>query len=149
MHESRMKMAVMEAEKALEKGEVPVGCVIYYGDKIIAKAHNLTETLKDPTAHAEMQCITSASEYLDSKVLKGCSVYVTLEPCPMCAGALVLAKVDYIYFGAYDSKSGACGSVINIADNNNLNHKCTVYGGILDFACSGLLKQFFKDKRTG
>jgi len=111
------------------------------------KAHNQVETLKDPTAHAEILAITSASEYLQSKQLIGCSMYVTLEPCSMCAGAIVLSKIDNLFFGAFDLKSGACGSVVNITNNKLLNHQCNVTGGILDGECGSILKTFLKAKR--
>jgi tRNA(adenine34) deaminase len=146
-HSSRMKYALKEAEKAFDAGEVPVGCVIVHEDRIIAKAYNQVETLGDPTAHAEMLALTSAFDALGSKQLKGCLMYVTLEPCSMCAGAIVLAKVDCIYFGAYDPKAGACGSVINLTNNKSLNHKVKTYGGILDSECGFLLKAFFEAKR--
>lgn len=142
-----MKFAYREAEKAFDKGETPIGCVIISKNQIIAKSHNQIETLKDPTAHAEILAITSASAHLDSKILKGCSMYVTLEPCAMCAGAIVLSKLDKLFFGAFDPKSGACGSVINITNNNSLNHKVNVFGGILDIDCRNILKSFFKEKR--
>lgn len=147
VHSRWMKAALREAEKAYDAGEVPVGCVIVKNSRVIAKGHNLTETLTDPTAHAEMQALTSAFYGLGEKQLAGCSMYVTLEPCSMCAGAIVLAKTEYLYFGAYDIKAGACGSVINITNNKQLNHKCRVYGGILDAECGGLLKAFFESKR--
>ena len=147
-HENYMKYALREAEKAYEAKEIPAGCVIVYKNKIIAKAYNRVESLKDPTAHCEILAITSASEYLESKVLKDCSMYVTLEPCPMCAGAIVLSKLDNLYFGTYDLKSGACGSVINITNNKSLNHKCKVYGGILDLECGAILRAFFEEKRN-
>ena len=148
VHENFMKQALREAEKAYDNKEIPIGCVIVYQNKIIAKAFNQVETLKDPTAHCEILAITSASDYLDSKILKGCSLYVTLEPCAMCAGAIVLSKLDNLYFGAFDLKSGACGSVINISNNKSLNHRCNVYGGILDFECGSMLKSFFDTKRS-
>ena len=147
MHTIWMKYALREAENAFDKNEIPVGCVIVKENKLIAKAHNLVETLKDPTAHSEILCITSAAEYLESKVLEGCSMYVTLEPCCMCAGAIVLAKIENLYFGAFDSKSGACGSVINVVENKSLNHKCSVYGGIMDTQAGLLLKDFFNKRR--
>jgi tRNA(adenine34) deaminase len=148
INETLMKSAFREAEKAFEEGETPIGCVIVFENKIIAKSHNQIETLKDPTAHAEIIAITAASIHLDSKILKGCEMYVTLEPCPMCAGAIVLSKLDNLYFGAFDPKSGACGSVINITNNKSLNHKVNVLGGILDKECGDILKSFFKKKRT-
>jgi tRNA(adenine34) deaminase len=148
INENWMKYAFREAEKAYDKGETPIGCVIVFENKIIAKSHNQIETLKDATAHAEIIAITSASAFLDSKVLKGCSMYVTLEPCAMCAGAIVLSKLDNLFFGAFDIKSGACGSVINITNNKSLNHKVNVLGGILDKECGDILKSFFKGKRA-
>lgn len=148
INENWMQSAFREAEKAYDKGETPIGCIIVFENKIIAKSHNQIETLKDATAHAEIIAITSASAHLDSKVLKGCSMYVTLEPCAMCAGAIVLSKLDNLFFGAFDIKSGACGSVINITNNKSLNHKVNVLGGILDKECGDILKSFFKGKRV-
>jgi len=142
-----MQYAYREAEKAYEKGEIPVGAVIVFDNMIIGKGHNQVETLKDPTAHAEIIALTSAAEYLTSKVLLGCTMYVTLEPCSMCAGAIVLAKLDALYFGAYDNKSGACGSVLNITNNKALNHRLNVTGGIMDDKCGELLRSFFDVKR--
>jgi tRNA(adenine34) deaminase len=147
VHETWMKYALREAEKAYDAEEIPIGCIIVFRNAIIAKAFNQVETLRDPTAHAEIIAITSASEYLQSKQLLGCSMYVTLEPCPMCAGAIVLSKMENLFFGAYDLKSGACGSVLNITNNKSLNHSCNVYGGVLDVQCSELLKSFFDVKR--
>ncbi|MBK6773384.1 MAG: nucleoside deaminase [Ignavibacteria bacterium] len=146
-HEIYMNYAFKEAEKAFEKNEIPVGCIIVFQNMIVAKAHNLVESLKDPTAHAEILAITSAAEYLQSKQLVGCSMYVTLEPCAMCAGAIVLSKMENLYFGAFDVKSGACGSNLNITGNKSLNHNCKVYGGILDDKCREILKSFFEVKR--
>lgn len=147
-NENFMMFALREAEKAYEEGEIPIGCVIVFENKIIAKAHNQVETLKDSTAHAEILAITSASAHLDSKVLKDCSMYVTLEPCSMCAGAIVLSKLDNLFFGAFDVKAGACGSVINITNNKSLNHRVNVFGGILDTKCGDILKSFFRVKRV-
>ena len=146
-HSVWMKTALKEAEKAYDMGEVPVGCIIVYEKKIIAKSFNRIESLNDSTAHAEMMALTSAFASLESKVLKGCSMYVTLEPCSMCAGAIVLSKLDNLYFGAYDNKTGACGSVLNITNNPSLNHSVNVYGGILDAECGILLRAFFETKR--
>jgi tRNA(adenine34) deaminase len=142
-----MNYAFREAERAFEEGEVPVGCVIVFQNSIIAKTHNQIETLKDPTAHAEILALTSAAEYLQSKVLTGCTMYVTLEPCVMCAGAIVLAKIDSLFFGAYDFRSGACGSVFDITSNDALNHKVNVLGGVLDDKCREILKSFFEVRR--
>lgn len=142
-----MQYAYREAEKAFEKKEVPIGAVIVFDNMIIGKGHNQVETLKDQTAHAEIIALTSAAEYLTSKVLLGCTMYVTLEPCTMCAGAIVLAKLDALYFGAYDNKSGACGSVLNITNNKSLNHSLSVTGGIMDEKCGELIRSFFDVKR--
>ncbi|HMS63824.1 MAG TPA: tRNA adenosine(34) deaminase TadA [Ignavibacteria bacterium] len=147
LHETYMNYAYREAEKAFEKNEIPVGCIIVFQNTIIAKAHNQVESLKDPTAHAEILAITSAAEYLQSKQLVGCSMYVTLEPCVMCAGAIVHSKIENLFFGAYDIKSGACGTVFNITNNKSLNHNCNVLGGILDEKCGEILKSFFEVRR--
>lgn len=146
-NEYYMNYAFKEAERAFKKDEVPVGCIIVFQNLIIAKAHNMVESLKDPTAHAEILAITSASEYLQSKQLIGCSMYVTLEPCVMCAGAIVLSKIENIFFGAFDIKSGACGSVVNITNSDSLNHKCNVLGGVMDVKCRDILKSFFEVRR--
>jgi len=146
-HEIWMQYAYREAEKAYEKGEIPIGAVIVFDNMIIGKGHNQVETLKDPTAHAEIIALTSAAEYLTSKVLLGCTMYVTLEPCSMCAGAIVLAKIEALYFGAYDNKSGACGSVLNITNNKALNHRLNVTGGIMDDKCGELIRSFFEVKK--
>lgn len=146
-HEIWMQYAFKEAEKAYEKDEIPIGAVVVFDNRIIGKGHNQVETLRDPTAHAEIIALTSAAEYLSSKVLLGCTMYVTLEPCSMCAGAIVLAKLEALYFGAYDNKSGACGSVLNITNNKALNHQLSVTGGIMDDRCGELLRSFFDVKR--
>ena len=146
-HEIWMREAFKEAEKAFEKKEIPVGAVIVFENRIIGKGHNQVETLRDPTAHSEIIALTSAASYLSSKVLLGCTMYVTLEPCTMCAGAIVLAKMEALYFGAFDNKSGACGSVLNITNNNSLNHSLSVTGGLLDEECGGIIKSFFEVKR--
>ena len=132
---------------AAAEDEVPVGAVIVHERKIIAKAHNQIEILKDPTAHAEMIAVTQAANYLSSKWLRDCTLYVTIEPCSMCAGALVLARIGRVCFGAKDPKTGACGSVVNIADHKSLNHRISVDGGILAEECSGVLSEFFQRKR--
>jgi len=144
-----MAEALKEARQAAQEDEVPVGCVVIYKGRIIARAHNQVERLKDPTAHAEMIALTSAANYLGTKWLNDASIYVTIEPCSMCAGALVLGRVKNIFFGADDSKTGACGSVVNIANHKKLNHKITVKKGILAKECSSLLREFFKKKRKG
>ena len=143
-----MQEALKEAKKAFDEDEVPVGAVVVYKNRIIAKAYNQIERLKDPTAHAEMIAITSATNYLGSKWLNSASVYVTIEPCSMCAGALVLSRIKNLFFGAKDPKTGACGSVVNITNHKKLNHRIKVKSGILEQECSLLLKEFFKKKRT-
>ena len=146
-HTRFMEEALREAEIAFEEDEVPVGAVVAHKGKIIARAHNQVERLKDPTAHAEMIAITSATNYLGSKWLSGVSLYVTIEPCSMCCGALILARITNLFFGARDPKTGACGSVLNIANHKKLNHRIKVQEGILKEECSALLKEFFKRKR--
>ena len=142
-----MREAIRQAMVAAQADEVPVGAVIVFERKIIAKAHNQIEMLKDPTAHAEMIAITQATNYLSSKWLPKCTLYVTLEPCSMCTGALVLARIARVCFGAEDPKTGACGSVINIANHKSLNHRMDVNGGILADECSSELTEFFQKKR--
>ena len=141
-----MRKALQQAEIAYGKDEVPVGAIIVYKDKIIAKAHNQIECLSDPTAHAEMIAITQAASYLKSKWLKGCKLYVTIEPCLMCAGALVLSRIDRVIFGANDLKTGAFGSKIDI-NALKLNHKIKVKRKVLEKDCAGILQAFFKAKR--
>jgi tRNA(adenine34) deaminase len=146
-NELYMQEALKEAQKAFSEEEVPVGAVVVHQGKIIARGHNQVERLKDPTAHAEIIAITSAANYLGTKWLNQASLYVTIEPCSMCAGALVLARIENLYFGASDPKTGACGSVINIVNHKKLNHRIKVTKGILQVECSSLLKDFFKKKR--
>jgi tRNA(adenine34) deaminase len=142
-----MQEALKEAQKALDKDEVPVGAIIVYKGKIISRGHNQVECLKDPTAHAEMLALTSAANYVGNKWLSGASIYVTIEPCSMCAGALVLSRIKNLYFGAKDPKTGACGSIINIVNHKKLNHRIKVKSGILEKECGSLLREFFKKKR--
>ena len=141
-----MAKALQQAEIAYGKDEVPVGAIIVYKDKIIAKAHNQIECLSDPTAHAEMIAITQAASYLKSKWLKGCKLYVTIEPCSMCAGALVLGRIDKLIFGAADPKTGAFGSKVDI-NTLKLNHKIKVKRKVLEKDCAKILQAFFKEKR--
>ncbi|MFH1479124.1 MAG: tRNA adenosine(34) deaminase TadA [Candidatus Omnitrophota bacterium] len=143
-----MSMALKEASVAYEKDEVPVGAVIVYKGNVIARAHNQVKLLKDPTAHAEIIAITQASNYLQNERLIGCSMYVTIEPCSMCAGAMVLARIKELVYAAKDPKTGACGSVINIVDNKTLNHKMIVREGVLHKESSLLIKEFFREKRS-
>ena len=142
-----MSEALKEAQKAFEEDEVPVGAVIVHEGRIIARGHNQIERLKDPTAHAEIIAITSAANYLGTKWLNGSSLYVTIEPCSMCAGAMVLARVKNLCFGASDPKTGACGSIIDIANHKKLNHRIKTTRGVLEAECGSLLKDFFRKKR--
>ena len=143
-----MSEALKEARKALEKEEVPVGAVVVHKGRIVARGHNQVECLKDPTAHAEMIALTSATNYLNSKWLNDASLYVTIEPCSMCAGAMVLSRIKNLYFGAKDPKTGACGSIADIVNHKKLNHRIKVKSGILKEECGSLLVDFFQKKRT-
>ncbi|MBT8180892.1 MAG: nucleoside deaminase [Eudoraea sp.] len=136
-----MKRALQEAETAFDKGEVPIGAVIVVQDRIIARAHNLTEQLHDVTAHAEMQAITAAANFLGGKYLQNCTLYVTLEPCQMCAGALFWSQISKVVFGAYDPQRGFSVS------GGQLHPKASITGGIMEEECSELLKRFFILKR--
>lgn len=147
MHEEYMKAAIDEARKAYAIGEVPVGAVIVKNNEIIARGHNLRETVKKATAHAEIIAMDEACLSLNGWRLFDCDLYVTLEPCPMCAGALVNARIDKVIFGAYDHKRGACGSVYNIVDDPKMNHRLDVVGGVCEKECIELLQAFFKEKR--
>ena len=140
-HEYFMKMALQEAEAAKDLQEVPIGCVIVMNNRVIARGHNLTEQLNDVTAHAEMQAITSAANFLGGKYLKDCTMYVTLEPCVMCAGALAWSQISNVVIGAKDEKRG----IIN--KNLQLHPKTEIITGILENECSVLVKAFFKEKR--
>ena len=137
-----MKAALEESRKAFERQEVPIGAIIVSGGVIIARAHNLTETLNDPTAHAEMQAITAATNWLGGKYLTDCTLYVTIEPCPMCAGALSWSQVSSIVYGARDPKRG-----YSTISGSLLHPKTVVKGGILEKECSEILVKFFKTKR--
>ena len=142
-----MQAAIREALAAEENGDVPIGCVIVHKGSIIAKAHNQREQLTDPTAHAEMVAITQAAEYLQSWRLHGCTIYVTLEPCSMCAGAMVLGRIDRLVYGCRDPKTGACGSLYNIVQDERLNHRLEVTAGVLEQDCSEMLSDFFARRR--
>jgi tRNA(adenine34) deaminase len=143
-----MALALKEAARAYEEGEVPVGAVIVAPDgRLLGKAHNQREALKDPTAHAEMIAITQAAHALDSWRLADAILYVTLEPCPMCAGALVNARLGRLVFGAWDPKAGACGTLYDIARDRRLNHRVPTTGGVLARECGEILKAFFRERR--
>lgn len=145
-----MIKAIEEAEKGLEEGEVPVGAVLADKDgNILAKDHNRTIALSDPTAHAEILVLRQGGEVKKNYRLNGTVLVITVEPCPMCAGAVVNARVEKLIFGAYEPKSGAAGSVFNIACSRELNHKIEIVSGILEDECSALLKSFFQHKRNG
>lgn len=141
-----MNEALEQAKIALKLKEVPVGAVIVKDGKVISKAYNLRETLKDPTAHAEILAIKQAAEVLGNWRLSGCSLYVTLEPCPMCAGAIVQARIANLYIGTFDPRAGACGSVMNIVQDEALDHFVNVKW-MYDGECSSILTNFFKQKR--
>ena len=143
-----MESALREAEQALKRKEVPIGAVIVHNGRIIGKGYNQIESLQDPTAHAEMIAITAAATSLGNRRLENCTLYVTLEPCAMCAGAIVLARVPRLVFGAYDPKAGACGTLLNIVQDNRLNHRAELAGGVLQERCGGLLSLFFQQIRT-
>jgi tRNA(adenine34) deaminase len=142
-----MFAALQEAEKAFENDEVPIGAVVVHNDRIIGRGSNQTEKLKDPTAHAEMIAITSASNHLQSKNLDECDIYITVEPCIMCAGAILLSKFRSVYFGTYEPKFGACGSLHNLLENGKYNHKPDVYSGVYAEESKHLLESFFILKR--
>jgi len=142
-----MKLALRQAELAFDKGEVPVGAVVVQGAQVVGRGHNMVETLKDPTAHAEVIAITAACETLGTKWLKGCTLYVTLEPCPMCAGALVWARLDRLVFGAFDAKAGAASTLYNIPQDPRLNHQMEIISGVEAEDAAGLLQAFFQQQR--
>ena len=143
-----MRLALAEAQHAFEQDEVPVGAVIVARNQVIARAHNLCERLNDFTAHAEMQAFTAASEFLGGKHLDQCTLYVTLEPCPMCAGAIVHCRPDRVVFGCPDAKGGAAGGWINLLESNPpLNHRCDIVAGVLQDECVALLQSFFREAR--
>lgn len=147
MEEKFMKQALKEALKAYEKKEVPVGAIIVKDGKIIARAHNVKEEKNDTTKHAEILAISKASKKLQSWRLTDCEMYVTLEPCSMCAGACIQARIKKIYVGTMDLKTGACGSVLNLFEDYTFNHKVELKTGILQKECETLLKKFFKELR--
>lgn len=142
-----MKMAIDQAFLAEEGGDVPIGCVIVYDGRVIAKACNQREMLNDPTAHAEILALTQAAAALETWRLHGCTMYVTLEPCPMCAGALVLARMDRVVYGCEDPKTGAVKSLYNITQDERLNHLVEVTGGVMEDDCVSVLRGFFRRRR--
>ena len=142
-----MRQALDEARKAFNKGEVPIGAVVVYGDRIVGRGHNLTETLADPTAHAEMQALTAASSTLGGKYLRDCTLYVTLEPCPMCAGAIAMSGIDEVLFGAYDPRCGCAGSLYNLPEDAAFGRVIPCSGGLMEAECQGVLDAFFDSRR--
>ena len=142
-----MKIAIEQAQIAEENGDVPIGAVIVYENQIIGRAYNQREQLQDPTAHAEIIALTQAAAFIESWRLHGCTMYVTLEPCPMCAGALVLARIDRLVYGCDDPKTGAVKSLYNIVTDERLNHIINVTSGVLAEECSSLLQHFFRRRR--
>lgn len=148
LHEDMMRLAICEAEAAAKKGEVPVGAVIAAGETVIAKAHNLREQTGDPTAHAEVLAIREAAKTLGNRRLKDCTLYVTLEPCPMCAGAIVMACIGCCYFGAKDIRQGCAESVLALTQEPAFFHRTPCIGGVLEDECAALMEDFFSDKRS-
>ncbi len=147
-HRRYMEAALREAQTALEQHEVPVGAVIVKDGTIIAKSHNQVEMLQDPTAHAEIIAIGAAANYLGNWRLTGCTLYVTLEPCPMCAGAIVLSRMDRVVFGSYDPKMGSCSTLYNLVQDDRLNHRVEVIAGVMDEETRSILQNFFSAKRS-
>ena len=147
-HDIWMKRALDQAVIAYDHGEVPVGAIVVHSGRIIAEAYNQRETLNDPTAHAEMIAITQAAENLGSWRLLDCTLYVTLEPCPMCAGAIVQSRIPCVIYGTTDPKGGACDTLFNITSEIRLNHQATVLGGVMKEDCGAILTQFFREQRA-
>ncbi|SFI72614.1 tRNA adenosine(34) deaminase TadA [Thermoflavimicrobium dichotomicum] len=146
-HEKWMSEALGEAKKAEERGEVPIGAIIVYQDQVIGRGHNLRETWQDPLAHAEMIAIKQAAQHLGSWRLNDCDLYVTLEPCPMCAGAIVQARIRTVVYGTEDPKAGCAGTLMNLLNEKRFNHQSQVIAGILPEECSSILTQFFRHLR--
>ena len=147
-HQRWMQRALEQARQAFDEDEVPVGAIVVCGDRVIAEAHNQRETLNDPTAHAEMIAITQAAEALGSWRLLDCTLYVTLEPCPMCAGAIVQARVPTVIYGTTDPKAGASHTLYTITNDPRLNHQSTVIGGVMKEECRDILQRFFEQQRS-
>lgn len=143
-----MKLAIAEAKKAQRLGEVPIGAIIVKNDEVIARAHNLRETSQQPMAHAEHIAIERAAKEVGSWRLEECTLYVTLEPCVMCAGAIVMSRIPRVVFGAMDPKGGCSGSLMNLVEEPRFNHRATVVSGILEKECGDLLRQFFRELRA-
>lgn len=148
MEERFMKIAIAEAQKAAAEDEVPIGAVVVSNGKIIARAHNKKEAKNNATAHAEIEAITKASRKLCNWYLDNCELYVTLEPCAMCAGAIINSRIKALYYGARDPKYGCCGSLYNLTSDTRFNHNPEVAGGIMHGECAALLSSYFKTKRN-
>ncbi|MCZ7585429.1 MAG: tRNA adenosine(34) deaminase TadA [Deltaproteobacteria bacterium] len=147
--ERLMEGALREAEMARDAGEAPIGCLVAHGDEVIASAHNVRETARDPLGHAEIIALRAAAERLGRWRLTGCTLYVTLEPCVMCAGAIVLSRVDRVVYGAADPKAGAVTSLYRVLSDERLNHRPEVTAGVLAERCSAILSDFFRERRAG
>jgi tRNA(adenine34) deaminase len=146
-NERFIKAALKQAAVAAKKGEVPVGAVVVLDGRVVARAHNQRESKADPTAHAEMIALRRAANRLGGWRLGGCTLYVTLEPCPMCAGAMINARLDAVVFGAYDPKAGCCGTLYDLGSDSRFNHRVKVTGGVMEAACAKMLSDFFRDRR--
>lgn len=142
-----MRLALREAEKGREKKEVPVGCVIVRDGKVLARGHNQKFIKGDPLLHAEIVCIQKAVKKLGDWRLNDCDMYVTLEPCPMCSGAIINARIGRLFFGAYDPKAGCTGTLYNLPEDKRFNHRAVVTGGVLEKECGDILTEFFKERR--
>ncbi len=148
MHENYMKLAIEEAKKAWKMDEVPIGAIVVYKGEVIGRGHNLRENEQSPSAHAEMLAIQEASEYLNSWRLEDTTLYVTLEPCVMCSGAIVMSRIPHVVYGASDPKGGCSGSLMNLIEDTRFNHRSTVERGILAEECGEMLRTFFLEKRA-
>nr|WP_307229394.1 tRNA adenosine(34) deaminase TadA [Bacillus chungangensis] len=147
MHKDWMRLAIIEAKKAREKDEVPIGAVIVLNGEVIARAHNLRETTQNAVTHAELLAIQQACERLGTWRLEGAELYVTLEPCPMCSGAIILSRIEKVYFGAADPKAGCAGTLMNLLEDDRFNHQSQVVGGVMKDECGELLRDFFRKLR--
>lgn len=148
MHENYMKLAIQEAKKAWEMDEVPIGAIVVYKGEVIGKGHNLRENDQSPIAHAEMIAIQEAAKYLNSWRLEETTLYVTLEPCVMCSGAIVMSRIPHVVYGATDPKGGCSASLMNLIEDTRFNHRATVERGILEQECGDMLRNFFREKRN-
>ena len=147
VHSKWMKIALDEAIKAYDKKEIPIGAIVIKNNRIIGRGYNKREGLNDPTAHAEMIALTAAANTLEDWRLSGCTMYVTKEPCPMCAGGIMNARISHIYFGMYDKDAGCCGSLYQLCREPRFNHQSIVQGGVMEADCISLMKSFLYEKR--